>query len=950
LDPEVYRRLMSRYFELVRGPIERHGGTLEKFIGDAVMAVFGVPDLHEDDALRAVRAAVELRDALRDEEWDPAVAARVGVSTGEVHVLSARDKDLHVSGAAASVASRLEERAPPGEILLSEETYDMVRDAVRAEPADGAWLVEEVLPNAPAYARRLDAPLVGREDELERLRAAYVSARDDARCRVVTVIGEAGIGKTRLARELIASVHDEARVVVGRCISYGEGATYLPIAEIVRQAAPEQTLAGTRTLLGDEEDADAVAQRIAELTGIAETPAAPGEAFWAVRRLFEAMARERPLVVVLDDIHWAEPTLLDLIEYLGEWATGPILVLCLSRRELLETRAAWGGPSSTGFLVELEPLSAETVETLVAQLATDPVDPDVQARIVEHAGGNPLFAEQLLALAAEAPELALEKPPPTVEALLASRLDRLEPRELAVLRRAAVLGRRFSRAELDDLMLDVDASRPLAGLTERGLVHLVKELFRFHHVLVRDVAYRGIPKSERSELHELAARGLDRRDGTDELVGYHFEQAYQYLVELARPDEHTRELAQQGGERLGRAGIRAWQRADVPAALNLLSRARDLLPAPDDVACELGVALNVHGDGERAEEVLLTAQESPEERIRLRARIELEYLRSVTAPNRADELLQIASAAIPRLEAVHDDRALGRAWLTISHVRGGFYCQYGASEEASAKAVGHYRRAGWSPSTALGNYARALFFGPRTVDDALVLCERLLRDHEGDRASEANAVVWMGGLEAMRGRFDEARARVDLAKTIYQDLGLSVAAIDICGQVLGYVEMLAGRPWEAELSLRACCDHLEEIQQTSVLATRAGELADTIAEQGRYADAEAWTQVARDFTGREDLDAQLSWQPVQAKILASRGETREAERLAREALELVRRTDALNRHADVLLVLAEILRLTARRDEAAELVEDALRLYERKGNTVGADRTRALLGEAAIAE
>ena len=943
LDPEVYRSLISRYFEVVREPIGRHGGTVEKFIGDAVMAVFGVPELHEDDALRAVRAAREVQDALRTLN----IEARIGVTTGEVHVLSASDEDLHVSGAAASLASQLEERAPAGGILLGEETYLLVRDAVRAEPVEDAWKLEEVLADAPAYARRLDAPLVGREEELRRLLTAYRSARKDRHGRVVTVVGEAGIGKTRLGREFIASVRAEAQVLVVRCISYGEGATYLPIAEIVRQAAAEPSLEGIRGLLEGEEDAESVAQYVAELVGLTESPAAPGEAFWAVRRLLESIARSGPVVVALDDIHWAEPTLLDLVEYLGEWAEGPILVVCLARGDLLDTRPGWGGPRSTGFLVGLEPLPEETLGALVEQLAGSPVDPEVQQRIIEQSGGNPLFAEQLLALVQEAPELALDKTPATVEALLASRLDRLDPRELRVVRRAAVIGRRFTRVELDDLSSGDDVDRQLVSLTERGLVRPVQDLFRFHHVLVRDVAYRGIPKAERAELHELAGKGLDRRDGTDELVGYHFEQAYRYLTELQREDEDVRELATAGSERLGRAGIRAWKRADAPAAVNLLSRAVDLVPEAAELACELGMALRVRGDVARAEEVLLRASAATEERLRLRAKIELAFLRSLSEPDRAGELLEVASGAIPTLEAENDDRALGRAWLSIGHVRGGFYCEYGAWEEAAARASNHYRRAGWSPSTSLGELACAMYLGPHEVTSAIARYEALLLEHDGDRASEANLLVWLGGLEGMRGRFSDARDLVDQAMQRYEQLGLPS---DTYLRVGGAIEMFAGAPELAEEALRKACAALQREEQTAVLATRAAELADAICEQGRYEDAETWTRLARESAGSDDLDAAFAWRYVQAKVLARLGAVDEAEQLAREAVDLVARTDALNRHGDSLLALAEILHVQGSEDEALENIRGALGLYEQKGNVVSAERAKAMLLEGAIPE
>jgi class 3 adenylate cyclase len=943
LDPEVYRGLISRYFDVVRKPIERHGGTVEKFIGDAVMAVFGVPQLHEDDALRAVRAALEVQEALRGEK----IEARIGLSTGEVHVLSAPGEDLHVSGGAASVASQLEGRAPEGGILLSDETFRLVRDAVHAERFEDAWRLDEILPGAPAYTRRLDAALVGREEELERLRTGYTNALEDRHCRVVTVVGEAGIGKTRLARELVASVRNEAQVLVGRCVSYGEGATYLPIAEIVQQAAAEPSLEGIRALVEGEQDAEAVALRVAELVGVAESPSAPGEAFWAVRRFLESIARGGPVVVAVDDVHWAEPTLLDLVEYLGEWAEGPIFVICLARGDLLETRPGWGGPTSTGFLVGLEPLPEETLGALVEQLAGSPILPELQDRIVEQSGGNPLFAEQLLALLQEAPELALDKAPATVEALVASRLDRLDPRELRVMRRAAVVGRRFTRGELAELSSDDDVDRHLARLTERGLVHPVQDLFRFHHVLVRDVAYRGIPKAERAELHELAGRGLDRRDGADELVGYHFEQGYRYLTELRHEDERTRELAAAAAERLGRAGIRAWRRADAPAAVNLLSRAIDLVPQDAELACELGGALRATGDVARAEEILIGATEAPEERLRLRARIELAFLRSLTEPDRAAELLEVASRAIPKLEAEHDDRALGRAWLSVGHVRGGFYCEYRAWEEAAARAADHYGRAGWSPSTSLGELANAMYLGPHEVTGAIAGCEALLREHDGDRASEANLLIWLGGLEAMRGHFSDARELIEQGRQRYEQLGL---ATDPYLRLQGAVEMYAGSPELAEEALRETCTTLREQGHTAVLATRAADLADTICEQGRYDEAEIWIHLARESAGGDDLDAAFAWRHVHAKVLARQGAIEEAEHVARQALELVARTDALNRRADSLLVLAEILRAQGREDEASGCIHEALRLYEQKGNAVSAERAQSMLLEGAAPE
>ena len=937
LDPEVYRRLMSRYFELVRKPIERHGGTLEKFVGDAVMAVFGVPELHEDDALRAVRAAEEAQTALREEAWDVSVAARIGVSTGEVHVLSSAGDDLHISGAAASMAARVEERAPAGGVFLSSETHRLVRDVVRATAVDDAWRLDEVAAEQAPYARRLDAPLVGRGEELKGLLDAYESARDQRKCSVVTVVGEAGIGKTRLARELVTSLRSEARVLVGRCVSYGEGATYLPIADIVRRAADENTLEGIGELLAGEDDAGIVAQRIAELTGVAESPAAPGEAFWAVRRLLEVLARARPLLVVFDDIHWAEPTFLDLIEYLGEWAEGPIFIACLARSELLESRPGWGGPTSTGFLVELELLPADLLAAFVKQLADEPFKAGVLDRIVEHAGGNPLFAEQLVAFAADAPEVALESPPPNVEALLASRLDRLDPRDVGLLRRAAVLGRSFTLTQLEDLGADPDAGRLMQSLMERRFVRPIQEQFRFHHVLIRDVAYRGIPKADRAELHELAARGLDRRDGPEEIVGYHFEQAYRYRTELSRPDERALELAAAGGERLARAGIRAWRRADASAAATLLSRAVELTPDDAEIACELGAVLRVRDDLERARLMLEKAKASKEARIALRADVELAWIDVFSRPNSAGRLLEVATAALPRLEKAADHRALGRTWLAIAQVKGGFFCQYEAMEEAARRAADHYQRSGWSPSAALGLVANALFLGPKPAAEALADCQTLLEAYEGDRASVASIHVSMGCLEAMRGRFTAGRDNVAHAETIYRELGLENAIVEGCEHSFATIHMLEGRPADAEAGFRRCCELASQTNQVAVLASRAAELADALYEQGRFEEAGDWADLAEESAGDDDIDAALSIKPIRARILARQGAIHEAEQLANDALTLAASTDAVGRQADSFLALGRVRMLAGRVDEALDALQSARHLYERKGNVVSAE-------------
>ena len=957
LDPEAYRALMTAYFDTVRRAVEAHAGTVEKFIGDAVMAVFGVPELHEDDALRAVRAAVDVRAAVaslnheRERAGDSPLQIRVAVNTGEV-VTSGPGAQALVTGAAVNVASHLEKRAGKNEIVLGEGTQRFVGDAVRSERIDlgdslSAWRLDEVVARISPVVRPLETPLIGRKQELRRLRAAFQRARRHRRCAVATVVGEAGIGKTRLTRAFVTSVGDEARVLVGRCVSYGAGATYLPIGEIVRQAVLEPTVAGIAALVGDEDEAEHIAKRVAEAIGIADGPGAPGEAFWAIRRLLEGIARERPLLVVLDDVHWAEPTLLDLVEYLGEWAEGEIMVLCLARTELLEQRAGWGGPSSTGFLVEVEALPTEEIGALLEQLAGGLVAPELQEKIVVRAGGNALFAEQLLALASESPDVTLDEAPPTVEALIASRLGRLDPPELELLRHAAVIGRHFTRADVKDLG-ELDDAR-LGRLERRGLIHATgDDRLRFHHVLVRDVAYRGIPKTDRAELHELAGDRLARRDAADELIGFHLEQAYLYRLEVAGIDERARRLAQAAGNRLGRAGLRAWKRADVPATTNLLERAVGLLPPHDptgrELLCELGLAVRQGGDPDRAEaiftEAVALSSAAHDPRLELRARVELANLRLYRAPERLQEQLDFASSSIQTLEAHADDRALGRAWMLVGAIRGQFQCLNVEWSAAATRAAHHYRAAGFSAAWSVGDIANAAYYGPETVEAALGRCEALLAESPDDRALEANVLTTTACLYAECGRFDDARAAVKRAAALWEELGQRAAAQNSLLS-LGTVELLDEQPAAAEAILRAGCESLARRGDTAFLASRASQLAESLYRQGRYVEAQTWADTAVDNSAVGDLHAQALSRSITAKLAAQAGDLERADALSNEAVRLLAETDAFNDRANVLLDRAEVLHLAGSDDAARETARAAASLLRQKGNSVSAARAEA---------
>jgi DNA-binding SARP family transcriptional activator len=903
-DPEA----IAGAFAPFRAAVERHGGSVETVAGDEALAVFGARETREDDALRAARAADEARGG----------GLQIGLDTGEV-VSSAL-----VGGVVTS--ARALARGAAG-VAIGDRALALVRDAVDVE---GHALL--AVRDAPAPGRRLDAPFVGRERELGALLDAFAAARDAVECRSVTVIGDAGIGKTRLGRELASRV--DATVLVGRCVSYGNGATYLPLAE---------ALPADDSVLEGEEDAETVALRVAQLLGRAEGAAPAGEAHWAVRRYLEALARQRPLVFVVEDIHWAEPALLDLLEYVARWSSGaPILLLSLARPDLLDARPGWAAPPAPGTRLRLAPLPDEDARAAVAALPqAGEVGADVQERVVALAEGNPLYAEQLLAFVAEAGELA--GAPPTVEALISARLDRLGADERDALERAAVLGREFEPDAVASL--GNEPSRAFAALAARGLV----DGNRFHHVLVRDVAYSGITKARRADLHERAAGWLERHDGADELVGYHLEQAARYVRELSGDEGHARRLAADAGDRLAAAGIRAWHRDDAAATANLLGRATTLLPRADarrrELRCELAVALRTAGELERAEHTLRDAVresiDARDRRMELRAQIELANVRLHANDEAADELVAVAQEALPVLEALGDDRTLGRLWLLRGMVEGAFRGHCRTWAEAAERAAHHYRRAGWSPSTCIGAYSAALFHGPAPVAEALDLCAEALEAKDTDRATRAHVVAIIAALRAQAGDVGEARELVDEARRVYDDLGMVVPIAMTAQPMAARVELAAGDPGAAVELLRTACETLEARGDWAHLGGRSAQLAEALIEAG---DADAARQpsiVAETHAGASDVWAQIGWRRARARVLTATGDPGGAERHAREALAIVAQTDLLNEHAATLVALAGALAAGGRGAEADAVSEQALELFERKGNAAAAQRLSA---------
>ena len=656
-DPESVHRILERYSEIALEIVERHEGEIEKFIGDAVVGFFGLTKLHEDDALRAIRAAVELRDAVmvfRDELVEAGgieFSISIGVNSGDVFVGGGAGRDTFATGDSVNVAARLEQRAEAWEILLGDRTYRLVEGAVRVEPLEPlkvkgrrapvrAWRLLELTADEAVVAR--STPFVGREREREELREAFALARDEGTCRLCTIVGPAGIGKTRLAREMVGEASEAATIAVGRCLSYGEAITYQPLIEIVRQLVGDDPGRGIPKLMGPGEESELVARRIRSLVGISAETAPAEETFWAVRKLFEAVAVERPLIVGFEDVHWAEPLLLDLIEYLVAFSTGRALfLLCLARPELLESRPTWAANDGNRSLTTLEALPEVEARKLVHSLASSELEPVEAARIVRTAEGNPLFLEQLVANEEERGEAATL--PPTIQAVLAARIAGLEPAERIVLERASVEGRNFRWSSVAALLPESEGEtlgENLMALLRRQLIQpspsasSVEDAFRFTHVLIQEAAYDGLPKEVRAELHERLARRLEESpDNPDELVGLHLEQSYRCRAELGLVGEHERQLASEAAARLEAAGHKAFVLGDPAACGILLERAASLLPPEDPrrlaLLPTLGAALFEAGRLTDADRVLTEAIErsAGDELLEARARVEQQFVR-----------------------------------------------------------------------------------------------------------------------------------------------------------------------------------------------------------------------------------------------------------------------------------------------------------------------------------
>jgi class 3 adenylate cyclase len=1002
-DPEAVRAIMGRWFEEMRDVLEGHGGTVEKFIGDAIVAVFGVPAVHEDDALRAVRATADMQRALATLNEDLRrtrgleLAMRVGVNTGPVVVGDARAGGSRATGDTVNVAARLQGAAEPGETLLGDATWRLVRDGVetgaprkiavkgRAEPV----LVRRLLAvdeDAEAIRRRVDGPMVGRTRELGLLRSAFERALTGERTVMVTVLGSAGVGKSRLVHEFLQEVGDRAMVVSGRCLPYGQGITWNPLVDLLRDAfglaedALNTAVADAlRMHLAGSPDGEAIAARLAQPLGVpgpAGAPAIPWpveEITWAMRRFVEQLASDRPHVIVMDDLQWAEPALLDLLEQIAEWVHGlPLLMLSMARPDLLDNRPGWGGgkPDATTFV--LEPLPpAETDQLIEALFDGGRIEPAALARIAAASEGNPLFVEQLVemlidegvAQRAEDGTLRLSMPeaidvPPTIQALLAARLDRLSEPERRTIERAAVVGKEFGQREVSELTPAegrATVSTQLLALVRKELIRPERrhddgaETYRFRHLLIRDAAYDSLPKGERAELHEQFADWLEATAGErladlDEIAGYHLEQARAYRLELGPEDARTRALALRAGHRLSAAGVRAADREDTDSARSLLARADALLV--EDPKARFAVLMRFIGEVfvdeyatayRAAREAEIVGAAIGPLAVR-RASLWVGYGQAMVDPSFViSESRAGAEAAVAEFEAAGDIdamldaiQALVTIELSLAHwteaVR---WAKHGL--EIAGNANLERQRGEFAAWT-----ANALVWGGTPVSEGIATIDGLLATTTR-RATRSHMLSTKSVLRAMAADRENFQAAFDEATALRVELGLPPLLFREAYAHYALDDLPA-----AVRVAQSAADDLELRGETGGRSTMYGLISWVQMLQGRDDEALAAAAEARRLAAEDDAVTQIQWRSSASVVAARRGDAAEAERLSAEAVAIAADTDSIDT-TTAQMARSMVLSLTGREAEAAEPARRAHAFAVAKGMVNVAQRAASML-------
>ena len=997
LDAEAVRLAMTRFFEIASTALDRHGGTVEKFIGDAVMAAFGIPVMHEDDALRALRAAVELRDEARSLGAEVArrhgveLGVRIGVNTGEVVAGDASAGQAFASGDAVNVAARLEQAAASGEVLVGEGTMRLVRGAVEADEVDPltvkgksaplrAWRLRSVAIDG-RLPRREGGPIVGRAAELERLTAAWLACAEAGDGRVVNVVAPAGTGKTRLLTEFVRAQADAGRVVAsGTCRPYGEDVTFRPLADALRGvlgvlpgASPADARVAAGAALRDEPEAGEIVPRLSVALG-AEADGYPlEETFWAVRKLLAAEARRAPVALALDDLHWAEESLLDLVEYLAAWSAGTALLLVLAGRpEMLERRPPLAAPRREADTLLLAPLDdADAAALAREQLGSGELPAAVERRVLATAEGNPLFVQELVRMLVEdgalvcGPERWIEVDasgalamPATIGALLHARLDQLEDAERDAAQRASVIGQQFSSSSLRALAEPAARGRLgalLAGLSRKGMIRpataapgagVADDVFQFTHVLIRDAAYDGLAKRSRATLHEAAAAFVAARGDldVDEIAGHHLEQAARARGDIGDTDAATRN-ARDAAERLARAGRRALRSGDLPAAAGLLQRAADLADPirRGAILVDLIPALVETGRADRAREAIARIEGPGDHDIAAMVASDGEAPRSVLAARAWQTFLRLQHG-----EDVRDDRSEAEQWLAA--------CERDRDDSGAATALDLIAKATfwsgraaeaseiWRRAAARGAAAGdrrsqgealvwlmiSAMYGPLPAADGLAMCDELARTAPSAKA-RAVALIEHGVFAAMLGDAKLGRDEVARGRDALTDLGLELLSALLC-QEAAIVEQFAGDPARAIQVLHAGLTRLVDIGEPGFGSTVAVMLARARCQLGHPEIGDLETSF---LASDEELNASGEWHSTRGLAAALRGDAAVALELTARGIERALASDLVNDQGHRHLDRADALRILGRDDEAREALRAARDAYRRKGATAG---------------
>jgi class 3 adenylate cyclase/tetratricopeptide (TPR) repeat protein len=973
LDPETLQGALDGYFSCVRGVIEQHGGYVEKFIGDAVVALFGVPLAHEDDAVRAIRAAVavpramqQLNEDLRD--LGVTLQVRVGLQSGDIIVDPNNINLGAIGGDALNTAARLQALARPGEVLLGAVTAELVADWAELTGGPPTVLKGKTRPervfvlnrvrNGARTPRRV--PFVGRARQLATLRGMFEECAEDGVSVLVTMLGVPGIGKSRLVSHLGVELADKARVLTGFTPAYGDAVAYAPVVGLLHSVAgsdaPDEVAQRLLDATRGATDSAAVVERLASLIGADERSVA-GDTAWALRRLLEILAASAPVVVIVEDIHFGGAALLDLIDRVVSSVRGRVMIICTARPELLDQRPSWGGGKLRSTSISLGPLGSDDADELAAHLLAG-FDVGSRDRLTAAAEGNPLYLEQLAALVSEADDDdPLADIPPTLRALLAARLDRLDAIESRVLDLAAVEGRQF-RAEtvrlLDGTLELADIRSALERLELRSLVsERADGSWQFAHALIQDAATRRTPKEDRAQLHiQLAEHLALSGSQDDEVVGAHFERAARLRRELGRGDDTVVELQRRAGAHFAVAGSRAFGKMDLAATAELLTRAAALLPEADATRAtfmpDLGVALMEIGRVDEAERLLASAADSagaPEVH-RTRVQAQLLALQGVyrdATDAECEKLLARGQPLVARLEELDDHVGLAQAYVVMEYLywvlgRPGEAAAYAARAVLTAESAGRAREQ-FQAGGDLGVYLSSGFLPVEEVQAALAG----FPDPPGPAWQLARLAV-TATAHAFRGDLSQ----FDLAQAEWADYadahGLQwLKAIQ--GLPMAMARLEVGDGAGAEAVLRMSMETMDRLGDVWGHTTAEVHLPRALAAQGREAEAVELTEQLRaaDFAFWFDSDTRIQQLHLSALTLRVQGRLPQAEQEARRCVDLAAGKQLTVLHTAALEQLADIVELGGRADDARQVRATALGIHEQVGNRAGAARVRAQL-------